>query len=175
MSMREAIVAALLVVFAGVEARAEGPGLGRAASASEILLFDISVGPDGAGLPPGAGSARQGRLVYEARCIGCHGEQGEGKPNDRLVGGFGTLKGERPAVKTIGSYWPYATTVFDYVRRAMPFDAPKSLTNDEVFAVTAYLLHLNGIIGEDERVDARSLPKIEMPNRSGFTPYVAGR
>jgi cytochrome c len=173
--MREAIVAALLVVLVGAEARAEGPGLGRAASASEIALFDISVGPDGAGLPPGAGAARQGRLVYEARCIGCHGEKGEGKPNDRLVGGFGTLKDGQAAVKTIGSFWPYATTVFDYVRRAMPFDAPKSLTNEEVYAVTAYLLYLNGVIEKDEPIDAQSLAKISMPNRNGFTPYVAGR
>ncbi|WP_159727248.1 c-type cytochrome [Methylosinus sp. Ce-a6] len=175
MSMREAIAAALLVALAGAQARAEGPALGRAASAGEIALFDISVGPDGVGLPPGAGAARQGRLVYEARCIGCHGEKGEGKPNDRLVGGFGTLKGGQAAVKTIGSYWPYATTVFDYVRRAMPFDAPKSLTDEEVYAVTAYLLHLNGIVGEDVVVNAQTLPKIEMPNRGGFTLYTPGK
>ncbi|HEY8065001.1 MAG TPA: cytochrome c [Methylosinus sp.] len=175
MSMRDALAVAALLSLVGAEAQAEGPGLGRAASASEIALFDISIGPDGAGLPPGAGAARQGRLVYEARCIGCHGEKGEGKPNDRLVGGFGTLKDGQAAVKTIGSYWPYATTVFDYVRRAMPFDAPKSLTDDEVYAVTAYLLHINGLIGEDAVVNAQALPRIEMPNRGGFTLYTPGK
>jgi len=174
MSMREATTAALLLALVGAGVRAESLGHGRAATPEEIALFDISVGPDGAGLPPGSGAARQGKLVFEARCVTCHGEKGEGKPNDRLVGGFGTLKGPQAAVKTIGSYWPYATTVFDYVRRAMPFDAPKSLTNDEVYAVTAYLLHLNGLIGEDAIVDARTLPRIEMPNRKGFTPYRPG-
>jgi cytochrome c len=173
--MREAIAAALLLSLSAVSARAEGPGLGRAAGADEIALYDISVGPDGAGLPPGGGAARQGRRIYEARCVGCHGEKGAGKPNDRLVGGFGTLKGEQAAVKTIGSYWPYATTVFDYVRRAMPFDAPKSLTDNEVYAVTAYLLHLNGLIGEDAVMDAETLPRIEMPNRDGFRPFTPGK
>ena len=121
-----------------------------------------------------SGTAREGRLVYETRCVACHGEKGEGKPNDRLVGGSDTLKGDKPAIKTVGSYWPYATTVFDYVRRAMPFDAPKSLRDEEVYAVTAYLLHLNGVIGEDATIDAASLPKIEMPNKSGFTPFAPG-
>lgn len=175
MSMREATLLALLLSLFGVQARAEGPGLGRVATPDEIARFDVSIGPDGAGLPAGAGTARQGRLVYETKCIACHGEKGEGKPNDRLVGGFGTLKGAEPAIKTIGSYWPYATTVFDYVRRAMPFDAPKSLRDEEVYAVTAYLLHLNGVIGEDAVIDAETLPKIEMPNRNGFTLYAPGK
>jgi cytochrome c len=172
--MREAAGLALLLALLGPSARAEGPGLGRAASPEEIARFDLGVAPDGAGLPPGAGTAREGRLVYETRCVGCHGEKGEGKPNDRLVGGFETLKGSKPAIKTVGSYWPYATTVFDYVRRAMPFDAPRSLRDEEVYAVTAFLLHLNGVIGEDAIVDAERLPKIEMPNRNGFTPYAPG-
>ncbi len=176
MFMREhATAGALLLALSCAGAHAESAGLGRAASPEEIAFFDISIGPDGVGLPPGAGTARQGKIVYETRCVACHGDKGEGKPNDRLVGGFGTLKGGQAAVKTIGSYWPYATTVFDYVRRAMPFDAPKSLTNDDVYAVTAYLLHLNGLIGEDAVVDAEKLPKIEMPNRDGFTPYAPGK
>lgn len=173
MPMREPIALALLLA-ACASARAEGPGLGRPATLDEITRFDISIGPDGVGLPPGSGTAREGRLVYEARCVACHGEKGEGKPNDRLVGGSDTLKGNRPATKTVGGYWPYATTVFDYVRRAMPFDAPKSLRDDEVYAVTAYLLHLNGVIGEGATIDAASLPTIEMPNKNGFTPFAPG-
>jgi mono/diheme cytochrome c family protein len=174
MSMREPAALALLLALACAGARAEGPGLGRPAAPSEIARFDISVGPDGAGLPPGSGTAREGRVVYEARCVACHGEKGEGKPNDRLVGGVGALAGQKPATKTVGSYWPYATTVFDYVRRAMPFDAPKSLRDEDVYAVTAYLLHLNGVIGEDATVDAATLPKIQMPNRNGFAPFAPG-
>jgi cytochrome c len=173
MSMHESIALALLLA-ACASARAEGPRLGRPAAPDELAPFDISIGPEGVGLPPGSGTARAGRLVYESRCVACHGEKGEGKPNDRLVGGSDTLKGNKPAIKTVGGYWPYATTVFDYVRRAMPFDAPKSLRDEEVYAVTAYLLHLNGVIGEDATIDAASLPKIEMPNKAGFTPFAPG-
>jgi cytochrome c len=106
--------------------------------------------------------------VYAAKCQACHGEKGAGKPNDTLVGGFGTIASDKPAVKTIGSYWPYATTLFDYVRRAMPYNATKSLTSDEVYAVSAYLLNLNGIIGNDDVMDAQTLPKVKMPNHDGF-------
>jgi len=122
----------------------------------------------GAGLPPGSGTATQGAEVYKTKCIACHGPDGANGVNDRLVGGQGTLTSAAP-VKTIGSYWPYATTVFDYVRRAMPYPAPHSLTDAETYAVTAYLLHLNGIIGTDDVMDATSLPKVKMPNRSGFS------
>jgi cytochrome c len=173
MSMRERIALALLLV-ACTGARAEGPGLGRPVAPDEIARFDIGVGPDGIGLPPGSGTAREGRLVYESRCVACHGEKGQGKPNDRLVGGSETLKGNKPAIKTVGGYWPFATTVFDYIRRAMPFDAPRSLRDEEVYAVTAYLLHLEGVIAEEATIDAASLPKIEMPNRNGFTPFAPG-
>jgi len=173
MSMRERIALALLLV-ACAGARAEGPGLGRPVAPDEIARFDIGVGPDGIGLPPGSGTAREGRLVYESRCVACHGEKGQGKPNDRLVGGSETLKGNKPAIKTVGGYWPFATTVFDYIRRAMPFDAPRSLRDEEVYAVTAYLLHLEGVIAEEATIDAASLPKIEMPNRNGFTPFAPG-
>jgi cytochrome c len=171
--MRERIALALLLV-ACTGARAEGPGLGRPVAPDEIARFDIGVGPDGIGLPPGSGTAREGRLVYESRCVACHGEKGQGKPNDRLVGGSETLKGNKPAIKTVGGYWPFATTVFDYIRRAMPFDAPRSLRDEEVYAVTAYLLHLEGVIAEEATIDAASLPKIEMPNRNGFTPFAPG-
>ena len=109
--------------------------------------------------------------MYVAKCQGCHGEKGAGQPNDALVGGAGSLAGDKPALKTVGSYWPYATTLFDYVRRAMPFDHPKSLTDDEVYAVSAYVLNLNGLLGTGDVLDAQSLPRIKMPNRDGFIAF----
>ena len=146
----------------------KGPSRGVPASAADIAAMDVSIGPDGAGLPPGSGTSKQGAEVYATKCIACHGPEGANGVNDRLVGGQGTLPNATP-VKTIGSYWPYATTVFDYVRRAMPYPAPHSLTDAEAYAVTAYLLHLNGIIGADDVMDATSLPKVKMPNRGGFS------
>ena len=145
----------------------ETPNLGRPATAAQIAGWDISVAPDGVGLPPGSGTAAKGAVVYEQKCQACHGAKGAGQPNDRLVGGQGTLASAAP-VRTIGSYWPYATTVFDYVRRAMPYIQPQSLTDDEVYAVTAYLLNLNGIIGENDEINARTLPKVKMPNEAHF-------
>lgn len=146
------------------------PGLGQPAGAAEIALADISIPPSGAGLPAGSGDARGGAKVYVAKCQVCHGEKGAGKPADSLVGGMGTLASPSP-VRTVGSYWPYATTLFDYTRRAMPVTAPRSLTNDEVYAVTAYVLHLNGIISEDHTLNAQTLPAVKMPNRDGFVDY----
>jgi S-disulfanyl-L-cysteine oxidoreductase SoxD len=147
--------------------RIETPDLGKPATTAQIAGWDISVGPDGVGLPPGSGTAIKGVAVYEQKCQACHGAKGAGQPNDRLVGGQGTLASKAP-VRTIGSYWPYATTVFDYVRRSMPYIQPQSLTDDEVYAVTAYLLNLNGIIGENDVIDARTLPKVRMPNGDNF-------
>jgi cytochrome c len=132
-----------------------------------LAPWDISIQPDGEGLPPGSGNAAAGAEIYAAKCLACHGEKGVGGPNDRLVGGHGTLT-ELQQVRTIGSFWPEASTVFDYVRRAMPFQAPQSLTNDEVYALTAYLLAENGIIDEDDTMNARTLARVEMPNRDGF-------
>ncbi len=143
--------------------------VGRNANAQEIAGWDIDVAPDGKGLPKGSGSVSQGKQVYESSCAACHGAKGEGKPADRLVGGSGTLNSDRP-IKTIGSFWPYATTIYDYVYRAMPYTAPQSLTADQVYAVTGYLLYLNGIVGPDAVMDASTLPKVQMPNRSGFRP-----
>lgn len=140
--------------------------LGKKATASEIAGWNIDIAPDGEGLPSGTGSVAEGKLVYDQKCAVCHGAKGEGKPADRLVGGIGSLK-TKP-VMTIGSFWPYATTVYDYVYRAMPYTNPQSLTADEVYAVTGYLLHLNGIVGADAVMDAASLPKVQMPNRAGF-------
>jgi len=143
------------------------PNLGRVATPAEVAGWDVSIPPDGTGLPPGRGTSADGATVFEQKCQSCHGEKGAGRPNDRLVGGHGTLASKTP-VRTIGSYWPYATTVFDYVRRAMPYTQSQSLSDDEVYAVTAYLLHLNGIIGEADVMDAQSLPKVRMPNRDNF-------
>ncbi len=173
MSMRErglaaAALAGLLGGLLGAAAAAEGPNLGQAVSPQELAAWDISISPDGAGLPPGRGTAKQGALVYEEKCAACHGEKGAGQPNDRLAGGIGSLAGDQTPVRTVGSFWPYATTLFDYVRRAMPWPQPRSLTDDEVYAVSAYILHLNGIIGETDVIDARSLPKVKMPNRDSF-------
>src|SRR5467141_3092816 len=167
MPSRLVAVALVSIVFAST-ALAEGPGLGRLAAPDEIASWDISIGPDGAGLPPGRGTPKEGEAVYAEKCVACHGEKGAGKPNDQLVGGRGSLSGDQAPIKTVGSFWPYATTLFDYVRRAMPLGAPKSLSDDEVYAVAAYVLQLNGIIGEADVMDAHTLPKVQMPNRDGF-------
>src|SRR3954469_1876022 len=143
------------------------PSLGVPLSAAEIAPYDISIPPSGAGLPAGGGSARQGAAVYEQKCAACHGVKGTGKPADVLAGGVGSLASKAP-LRTVGSYWPYATTLFDYVRRAMPITNPLSLTNDEVYAVSAYVLYLNGIVGEDATMNAQTLPQVKMPNRDGF-------
>jgi mono/diheme cytochrome c family protein len=170
MSMPRLPAAAALILLSGA-AFAQTPDLGRPATPGETAVWDISIGPDGTGLPPGSGTPQQGEAVYAAKCLGCHGEKGAGKPNDQLVGGIGTLTGEHAPVKTVGSFWPYATTLFDYVRRAMPFNAPRSLSNDEVYAVCAYILQLNGIIGENAVMNAQTLAKVQMPNRDGFIPF----
>lgn len=147
-----------------------GPNLGREVKPEEIAAWDISIPPNGSGLPPGGGTATEGGAVYNAKCAGCHGVKGIGGPADPLVGGIGTLASKKP-VKTVGSYWPYAATLFDYIRRAMPYNAPQSLSNDEVYAVSAYLLFLNDIIAPEVRMDAKTLPQVKMPNRDGFVSY----
>ena len=161
-----ALLALGLLAAGGVRA-GERYGLGKVAAPEEFAGWDIDVSPDGAGLPPGQGSVADGEAVYAAKCAVCHGAQGEGKPMDRLVGGFGTVF-DMKSVRTVGSYWPYATTLFDYVRRAMPLNAPQSLSPDEVYAVSAYLLFLNKLLPADATLDASTLPKIEMPNRANF-------
>ena len=171
MSMPRLLAAAAALILLSAPAFAQTPDLGRPATPGETAVWDISIGPDGTGLPPGSGTPQQGEAVYAAKCLGCHGEKGAGKPNDQLVGGIGTLSGEQTPVKTVGSFWPYATTLFDYVRRAMPFNAPRSLSSDEVYAVCAYILQLNGIIGENAVMNAQTLAKVQMPNRNGFIPF----
>ena len=155
------------LVACAAQAPSRKPAFGAAVSAEEIARWDISIPPSGAGLPAGSGTAKQGAPVYGAKCLACHGEKGAGKPADVLVGGIGSLATAKP-VRTVGSYWPYATTLFDYVRRAMPITNPLSLTDDEVYAVSAYVLFLNGIVGEDAVMNAQTLPQVKMPNRDGF-------
>jgi S-disulfanyl-L-cysteine oxidoreductase SoxD len=166
---RLAVCFAAAVLLANETGQAE-PDFGRPATADEVAARDISIPPDGSGLPPGSGTAQQGAAVYAAKCVACHGANGVGKPADALVGGIGTLASAAP-LRTVGSYWPYATTLFDYVRRAMPYDKPMSLSSDEVYAVSAYILSLNGIVPEDATMDAGTLPKVKMPNRNGFVDY----
>jgi mono/diheme cytochrome c family protein len=161
---------ALVFVLAGaVTLAAQSPkyGVGRTATPEEIRDLGAAIAPDGGGLPEGSGTVAAGREVFAARCSRCHGQKGEGDVGATLVGGRGTLRTPRP-LKTVGSYWPYATTVWDYVNRAMPFDEPGLLKPPEVYAVVAYILNLNDIIGDDSVMDARSLPKVKMPNRDGF-------
>ena len=145
----------------------KAPAFGSPVSAAEIARWDISIPPSGAGLPAGSGTAKQGEAVYVAQCQACHGPKGVGKPADPLVGGIGSLATAKP-LRTVGSYWPYATTLFDYTRRAMPIGNPLSLSDDEVYAVTAYVLYLNGIIGENSEMNAKTLSQVKMPNRDGF-------
>jgi mono/diheme cytochrome c family protein len=163
------ILAALAIAAALRPMLAQSPtyGLGRAPTLNQIKAIDIEVTPDGRGLPPGSGTADAGKHVYETRCIVCHGPTAKEGPQDVLVGGRGTLNTAKP-LKTIGSYWPYATTLWDYVSRAMPFDRPGTLAPDDVYAVTAYLLYLNGIVGERDVIDRTTLPRVKMPNRDGF-------
>jgi cytochrome c len=160
----------LLLTASIVLAQGGKHNLGRVPTADELQARDISVFPTGAGLPQGEGSAKEGRSIYAAQCASCHGERGEGHgKNPPIAGGLGTLKGDAPLL-TVGSYWPYATTVWDYINRAMPYREPGSLSSREVYSVTAYVLYLNGIVGEGEVLNAKSLPKVKMPNRDGFVP-----
>jgi S-disulfanyl-L-cysteine oxidoreductase SoxD len=162
-------LAASLAIIACLTAPAIAYDFGRPATPDEIKLWDIDVRPDGKGLPEGKGSAVDGKDIFADNCAACHGEKGQGGIKDRLVGGQGTLASDKP-IKTIGSYWPYATTLFDYIHRAMPYPAPGSLSINDTYAVTAYLLSLNRIIPPDGEVDKASLPRIKMPNRDGFVP-----
>ncbi len=147
-------------------------GVGRPASSADISARDYSITAKGIGLPSGGGSAKEGQELYVKHCSTCHGLKGEGdaeQGNPAIAGGVGTIASPKP-VKTVGSYWPYAPGVFDYIRRAMPYDNPRTLKADEYYAITAYVLSLSGIVKPDERLDAKSLPEVKMPNREGFVP-----
>jgi S-disulfanyl-L-cysteine oxidoreductase SoxD len=174
MSTRSTLAAVALTLALASGAFAQSPNLGKPISPEDLATWDISIGPDGAGLPVGSGTVQQGQAIFAAKCQPCHNEKGAGTPNDRLVGGQGTLTGDKPAIKTVGSYWPYATTLFDYIRRAMPLYESKSLSNDEVYGVVAYLLNLNGVIPDTETINAQTLPKVRMPNRDGFIVFKRG-
>ena len=167
MPKRNWIAIAALPALAAMPLSAQTYGLGREATPGEVSAWDITIGPKGEELPEGSGTAVEGARVYEVRCKECHGDAGIGGDHAALIGKPDDLK-SAPPVKTVGSFWPYATTLFDYTRRAMPFEEPGTLTSDQLYAVTAYILHLNGIVAEDAVMDRESLPEVVMPNRDGF-------
>jgi S-disulfanyl-L-cysteine oxidoreductase SoxD len=165
---RSLVVAAGVVAGATVFAQSPTFGVGRAPRPDELKTIDIEVMPDGRGLLPGSGTAAAGKATYTSRCETCHGPTGKEGPQDILAGGQGSLATAKPQ-KTVGSYWPYATTLWDYIHRAMPFEHPGTMTVDEVYGATAYVLFLNGIVAEQDVLDQTTLPQVKMPNRSGFT------
>src|SRR5262245_8240063 len=163
---RPAVLALGLALGCGA-ALAQTPKLGKPISEADIAAWDVHVMPSGAGLPPGSGTPAQGAKIFAQKCVVCHGEAGTGKPFAALVGGAPLASGI-DTTKTIANFWGYPTMIFDFTRRAMPFQAPRSLTNDEVYALTAYILALNKLIGENDVMDAKSLPQVRMPNRDNF-------
>jgi mono/diheme cytochrome c family protein len=164
---RTALVLFSLTLLLSGPAAAQTPRLGTPPDPALLKAWDIDVSPDGAGLPPGHGSVEEGAKLYEAKCAACHGENGVGGPADRLSGGVGTLADAHP-IKTVSSYWPYATTLFGFIRASMPITEPRSLSAHEVYALCAYLLSIDGIVPKNAVLDAKSLPNIVMPNRHGF-------
>jgi mono/diheme cytochrome c family protein len=168
MSMRKLALAAGMAALAlsiGA-ALAESPHLGKPITQADLAEWDINILPDGTNLPPGSGKAADGAKIFAEKCVACHGEGGKGGIAARVIGGppKATLDGG----KTIANYWPYATTVFDFIRRSMPWTQPRSLTDQEVYALTAYLLAANKVIGENDEMNATTLPKVKMPNRDNF-------
>jgi cytochrome c len=161
-------LAALALALAWGAAAAQAPGLGARISEADIAAWDISILPDGTGLPAGSGTAAQGAPIFAAKCAMCHGEAGKGSPAGNVLVGGPPIASAIEATKTIGNFWGYSTTVFDFIRRAMPFQQPRTLTDNEAYALTAYLLALNKIIGENEVMNAKTLPQVKMPNRDGF-------
>ena len=157
----------IAIALGGGGALAQGPNLGTPISPADIAAWDINIRPDGSGLPPGSGTPAQGAPIYAQKCAGCHGANGKGGVNAALVGGQ-PLSTAIETTKTIANFWPYPTTLFDFTRRAMPFPKPRTLTNEEVYALTAYILRLNNLIGENDVMNASTLPKVRMPNRDGF-------
>lgn len=160
---------AALILSAPPAEAAEKYGFGTPATEAQIKAWDINVFADGKGLPPGSGTVMAGRDLYNTQCLSCHGAKGEGGIGDRLAGGQGTLASAKP-IRTVGSYWPYAPTLFDYIRRTMPLTAPQSLTDEQVYAVTGYVLFLNDLAKEGDTIDAGTLADLKMPNRDGFVP-----
>jgi mono/diheme cytochrome c family protein len=161
--------ACLLALLCGSGiALAETPGLGKPISEADIKAWDITILPDGTNLPPGSGTVAQGTKLYvDKGCVACHGPGGRGGPNAVLFDDDGKLD-RIEANKTIGNFWAQATTLFDFIRRAMPYTNPRTLSDDETYALTAYVLRLNKLIGENDTIDAQTLPKVKMPNRDNF-------
>jgi len=167
-TLRSARLSLALFIATGTAAAvAQGPSLGQAISASDIAAWDLTVMPDGTGLPSGRGTPEQGAAVFAQKCAACHGENGKGGISSALVSDRRRTSIDG-AEKTIPNFWPYATTLFDYIRRAMPWQLPRSLSDDEAYALTAFLLAQNKLIGPSEAMDAKSLPKVRMPNEGGF-------
>lgn len=162
-----AIAGLMLACAASLHAQSPTYGIGRPPTPDEIKAIDIAITPGGRELPPGRGSAETGKPLYANQCARCHGATGTEGPQDVIAGGAGTLKAAKP-LKTVGSYWPYATTLWDYINRAMPFDRPGTLKPDDVYASVAYVLFLNGLIGERDVLDADAVRRFRMPNRDGF-------
>jgi len=165
--MRRAALLAIPLLWIGASFAGEVSGIGRIATPGEIAGWDIDIAPDGKGLPPGHGGVSEGKAIFAEKCAACHGERGQGKPMDQLAGGLGTIHSAKP-VKTVGSLWPYGTTLYDFINRAMPFNAPQSLSHGEVYALSAYVLFLNGLVREDADLDAKTLPEVQMPSRGSF-------
>ena len=164
------IICAISAVATATLGQGQQYKLGRPATPEEIRQLDISVAPDGSGLPRGRGTVNQGQHIYHAFCANCHGDRGQGMLQyPALAGGQGTLKSKDPLL-TVGSYWPYATTVWDFIRRTMPYARPGTLTPDQTYAVTAFVLYLNGILDKDAELNETTLPHVKMPNRNGFVP-----
>lgn len=167
MFMRNILIIACLISSQLSFAEQKGPGLGQSVDHLTIKQWNRDIFTNGEGLPEGSGNAKTGKKVYEKYCLVCHGIEGSGDSADELAGAMHSLTDDPPD-KTIGTYWPYATTLFDFTRRSMPMNTPGVLTNDELYAVTAYLLFLNDIISEDEEMNVMTLPQVVMPNRNGF-------
>ena len=169
MSTRNVIAAtALALAFGTGTAQAQSPGLGRPLSEADIKQWDIAILPDGTNLPPGSGTAAQGATIFALKCAGCHGEGGKGGSSRALVGSPSLVAGGIEAEKMIANFWANSTTLYDYIRRAMPWPQPRTLSNEEVYALCAYILSLNKLIGDNDTMDAQTLPKVKMPNRDGF-------
>jgi S-disulfanyl-L-cysteine oxidoreductase SoxD len=178
MSTRKLVAILLAAATAGGigVALAESPKLGRPIAEADVKDWDIAILPNGVGLPAGQGTPQEGAKVFVEKCAMCHGDAAKGGVAPfypALVGGAPLTSGIETQ-KTIANYYAYATTVFDYIRRAMPYNAPRSLPDSEVYALTAYILSLNKLIGENDVMDAKTLPQVKMPNRDGFTPFHRG-
>lgn len=167
MSMHKPLLVVLLLLASGFTSAQAQTSFSEPASAEDIALVNLSIDTNGQNLPDGSGTAEQGKPLYDAHCASCHGVDGEGTIANKLVGGHGTLGSDAP-VKTVGSYWPYATTLFDYSRRTMPYLTPMSLSNDDYYAITAYILNMNDVIADDAVMNKSTLAEVVMPNRDGF-------